>query len=490
MAIDLGTSGTRCHIFDETLRLRAAAYETYPLRFPEAGHIEQRAQDWLDVSLRAARRALDALPDRGAVEALSISSQGIAFVPVDAAFEPIADAISWLDTRGEGMLDALRALVPEEEIVRRSGKPLLGAYTLPKLLWMKRHRPEIYARAAYFLLPMDYLIAQLTGRCVTDYTMAGGTMLFDVARLEWDEALAAACGIALAKLPQVLAAGTVAGTLRPRFAADLGLSENTRVVVGGQDQKCAALAAGLGADNMTLSLGTAAALEQLMSRPATEGAARIPVFPDLFGRGWIAEGAVNEAGVAFAWCTRLFGDGRSYADWDEALARDYPSAERLFFFPRLSEDGASPRGWPAPPAGVFWGLALRHGAEDMARAVMEAISFEAALLAETIEETFAAPRPERVRLFGGGAKSRPWAQLLADTLGMPLERMDSDECAALGAAILAGLGLGLFPSAEAAQKLIRPRDHFLPRPENVRLMRDKKRAYQALKQKLYEEVSP
>ena len=193
-----------------------------------------------------------------------------------------------------------------------TGKHPSPLYTLPKLIWLKKHRPELFEKAAMFLMPMDYIIARLTGKAITDPTMAGGTMLFDINKRQWSSALADLCGISLKKLPPVLLAGTFAGRINAETAALTGLSEETTVAVGAQDQKIAALGARIDIGTATVSLGTAGAIEILSDKKS----AALSTFLFTDGKRFVLEGCINTFGAAIKWARDTVFTGLSYRDMD------------------------------------------------------------------------------------------------------------------------------------------------------------------------------
>lgn len=442
LGLDLGTTGVRCVVFDDDLAVQASSYLEAPPDTSPGGVVEQDAERWVEAALGVLRGAVEQV-EAASVAGLSVSSQGITVVPVDDGFRPLRPSISWLDQRGQESLPTLRenwqALTgrpaPEVEIAARTGKVWDGGYTLPKVLWLQRHEPGVMQRCRALLLPMDYLLLRLTGRLATDHTMAAGTMLYRNQTRAWDPELVRAGGLAESMLPPIRDAGSVLGPLLPSIAEPLGLPRTVMVSVGGQDQKCAALAAGLATDIATLSLGTAGALT--IPQPVPDCWPGIPVFP-FFDGGWVREGSIPTAGEAWRWLTRVLLRGNAEL---EALASVAGGA--AFFFPQLSRTGPDNAGrWGVPPAGVFWGLTLDAGPGDLARAVLEGVTFELALLWRSM----GTPGVTVLRVFGGGAANQWWCQLIADSLDVTVEALATHEAAAAGAAMLAGAPGRLTPA--------------------------------------------
>lgn len=428
IGVDLGTTGVRSTVYDEDLAALGSAYLEYPMSHPAPGWVEQDARQWWDLTARVVRQAIAAcgLP-AGAVAGIAVSSQGISVVPVDADFEPLRPAISWLDTRAGAELAEICADFPPEALYRLTGKRASAAYTLPKLLWLRRHEPEMYDAARWFLMPQDYLVARMTGRAVTDHTLASGTMLYELEGRQWSSTLCGRFGLDPTRLPALKWAGEPVGQLTPAAAQALGLTCRTLVSVGAQDQKCAALAAGLSPGVTTISLGTAAAVETL---GAPDAAGRIPCFSYLAPGQTVLEGVVNTAGLNLRWLRDKLLPNLSYREID-ALAEGAVGKSRVLCLPFLGGEGSP--GWGEGRLGSLHRLDLQTGAGDIACAVMEGVAFE---LRRNLE-AMAAPKDQLLRLFGGGAKSSLWCGIIASATGRLVQAMQDPEMACLGAALLA-----------------------------------------------------
>ena len=291
IGLDLGTTCIKALVFDETGRICAESSRDDALITPRKGWVEQDARSWMRLSAEAIRGAVAASGAKAnEVAALSVSSQGITLVPVDQNFQPMANAINWLDSRGEEEREEI-AQLGLERIYAITGKNLSsGGYTLSKLLWFQRHLPEIYESSAYFLLPHDYIMAQLCGRAVTDHSMASATMLYDVPQQAWSEEILQHFAIDPRRLPELMWAGEQAGHLTAPAAETLGLSTSVAVIVGGQDQKVAAYGAGLSADTSSISMGTCEAYEFLFDAAPAHPDRALPAFSYLAPGEWTLEG--------------------------------------------------------------------------------------------------------------------------------------------------------------------------------------------------------
>lgn len=438
LAVDLGTTGCRSILFDNNLEVVSSSYEEYPLITPKEKWTEQDAELWWSLTLKT---AADAIARSGIsakeIKSISVSSQGITLVPVDDNITPLSNAISWLDVRAEEETASISEKLSEEEIYLITGKPLSATYTLPKLLWIKKNLPDVYNKAYKFLMPMEFLIARFTGNCVTDHSMASGTLMYDIKAMSWSERILGIFGIDQTKLPEIAFAGACAGKVLSTVAEGLGLSEDCTVAVGAQDQKCAALGAGLADGVMTISLGTAAAITKRWNEAKTE---------INNGVGWcgytekdvfVTEGVIGTAGTCLRWVRDVFFKGDSYTAVDkEALeARDRGSS--LIFHPYMNGP-TSPELYPGS-TGNFYGINLATDRGDIALAVMEGIAFQMRAILEAME---AYGNVHTLILFGGGAKSDLWCQIIADVTGMKINVTATPEAAGAGAAILAARAAG------------------------------------------------
>jgi len=440
LGIDLGTTGCKAALYAPDGMLLGSAYLEYGLSQPAPRHVEQDAEEWWALTCQAIREALAAAGISGErVAALSVSSQGISFVPVDADGQALGPAINWLDTRASAEAAAITARYPLPTLYRLTGKRASAVYVLPKLLWLRRHRPDLYRQAAMFAMAHDFLIRRFSGRLVTDHSLASGTLLYDVTRLAWSDELLAAFDLSPARLPAIQWAGTPVGRILPDVADRLGLGRGALVVVGGQDQKCAALAARIRSGVATVSLGTATAISVLSDHPAFEPEARIPLFPFVAPGYWDLEGVVGTAGAALKWLRDTLFPHLSYDALTALAAGSPPGANGVRFYPHLA--GATSPYWQPDAHGAYLGLQLASGAGDIVRALLEGVAFQIRANLAIMEETAGAV--EALVLFGGGARSALWREIIAAITGKPVAPTLTPDIAAWGAALLAGVGAGL-----------------------------------------------
>ena len=436
LAVDLGTTGCRSILFNDALELLGSHYEEYGLITTKENYVEQDAELWWQLTLKTAKGAIaNAGINSKEIRAISISSQGITIVPVDRAFRPLCNAISWLDNRCTQEIEQIREFYSAEEMTAHTGKPLLPCYTLPKILWLQKHRPELLEKAYKLLMPLDFLTARFTGKAVTDHSMACGTLFYDVNRQEWWDEILERFHINPAQLPELAWSGSAVGTILPSVADELGLSPDCILALGAQDQKCAALAAGLAEDTVTVSLGTAGAISQLHP----EGTAVQRGKCSYISKGaWVTEGVISAAGTCLRYIRDLLYKNESYALIDREAEEAMDKNRKLYFFPYLSGP-SDPYYYPAS-TGSFYNIQLSTQRGDYALAVMEGIAFQ---IRSILEAMGAYREIKNIVVFGGAAKSELWCRIIADITNITIAVPSTAEAAGAGAAMLAAMGAGI-----------------------------------------------
>ena len=438
LAVDLGTTGCRSIIFDSKLKQIAWAYEEYGLITPKEKWVEQDAELWWQLTKSTAKSAIAKAGIPGSeIKGISISSQGITLVPVDKNIKPLCNAISWLDSRAEAETEEIGRDFGEEKIFFLTGKPLLTAYTLPKLIWLMRNCKEIYESAYKILMPLDFLTAKFTGECVTDYSMASGTLMYDLKGKCWAGEILDRYGIDEEKLPRIAEGGECVGKVRTEVARELGLSADCTVSLGAQDQKCAAHGAGLCDGVMTVSLGTAVAVTKLWREAKTEINNGVGWCGYTERDAYVTEGVINTAGTCLRYVRDLMFANEKYDVIDKEAEQARKRGSSLIFHPYLS--GPSAPDFYDGSIGNFYGVNLATERGDYALAVMEGIAFGIRRLLEAME---AYGNVHTLVLFGGGAKSELWCQIISDVTGMEIKVPSTTEAAGAGAALLAGKGIG------------------------------------------------
>lgn len=444
LGIDLGTTGCKSILFNQKVEIVSEAYIEYPVIRTAEGWIEQDADLWWELVKNVVREVVSKPGiDSKDIAALSISSQGISFVPVDRNGDTVGNAISWLDRRAYEQEGYIENCIGKEEIYQRTGKRLNLTYSLPKIMWMKENCPEVYKRTWKLLMGLDFLTFRLTGVAVTDHSMAGGTMAYNIVRRDWDDEILRKCGIERSILPELAYVGQPIGKVLPEVARETGLSADTLVVLGAQDQKCAAIGAGIKNGVCTVSLGTASAISCISTEPLLDKEMRMPCFV-LDEKRWILEAVISTAGVSLKWIKNTLFKEESYPEIDKIVEGVLPGAGGVFFYPHL-EGAASPY-WKPGSKGFIYGLNISTSSGELLRALYEGVAYQIRANMEVIERL--GRKPEEIRLFGGGSKSGIWCRIIADITGIPVSTLYTSETANLGAAIIAGIGCGMFESGD------------------------------------------
>jgi xylulokinase len=425
-----------------------------PISTPRPGWSEQDPRDWWSATCGAIRRVIDTSgvgPER--IAGLAISGQMHGATLLDAEGGGLRPCILWNDQRAGEECGEIEALVGRARLLQSVGNPALAGFTAPKLLWVRKHEPDIFDRIATVLLPKDYLIYRLTGTRTTEVSDASGTLLFDVTNRRWSEEMLDALSLSPRLFPPVVGSTDLVGGLSAEAAEATGLNAGTRVVAGGADNACAAVGSGaVAAGQMVISIGTSGTVIAPSATGEVVGDGALHTFchavPDL----WYRMGVVLSAGGSLRWFRDvLSGEARHNAAttgldayeaiMDEAGAAP-PGSEGLLFLPYLTGE-RTPHGDP-DARGAFVGLTARHGYDHLARSVVEGVTFA---LADSVRLMPASDLPEGpIRLTGGGARSALWRQILADVLNARVESVMSESGPALGAAILAGVGTGALHS--------------------------------------------
>ena len=475
MGIDLGTTACKCTICSPDGRVCGESYREYPLIRKSALVIEQDANLWWDLAKEGIRSALaEAGIAAGQIEAIGVTSQGISFVPVDEQIRPLSNAINWTDSRAVTEVEEVVREIPAHEIFQTTGKRAEPYYVLPKLMWLRSHEPDVYSGAYKFLMAVDYLVAKLTGKCVTDHTMASGTLMYDVSELDWSAKITGAFDIPTEKFADVTWAGKPVGRISDAAARQTGLSGDTVVAIGGQDQRSGTLGSKAGGSTASVSMGTASAICVVTERPVLDGRMRVPCAPYVLPGHWVLEGVVGTSGAALRWLKGAICQyevqtaekaGKDPYECIVALAQESGiGAGGLFFFPHLT--GANSPYWRSEARGAYYGLSLATEKSDIVRALLEGVAYEIKANLDVMEELTAPV--EELTLFAGGARSRLWAQLISSVTGKPVLSYQGSELTNLGSCILAGLASGVYESIEDAyDRVVSDPLRLLPDPEQV-----------------------
>ena len=482
LGIDIGTGGTRAIVIDEKGRVvGSATHEHQPFASPQTGWAEQDPHDWWKACKAAIRQVLKVTGiSSEEIACVGLTGQMHGAVLLDESDRVLRPALIWCDQRTEEECRWLTAKLGAERLIELTCNPALTNFTLTKLLWVRAHEPEIWKRFRSFLLPKDYVRMRLTGVRAIDVADASGTLLLDVARRRWSVPILDVAGLTEDCLPALYESADVVGQITAESASETGLKIGTPVVAGAGDQAAGAVGMGIvqpGAVSATI--GTSGVVFAASDRPAIDPKGRIHTFCHAVPGRWHVMGVTQAAGLSLRWFRDNFGagadDGRDLYErlCDEAL-KVQPGCDGVIWTPYLMGE-RTPHLDPNARAALV-GLAANHGRGHIIRAILEGVAFS---LKDTLTifEDMKVPA-QAIRLGGGGARSPLWRQIQADVYGQPVEVVAAEEGAAYGAAILAGVGTGVWPTVDVAcQSVVQVAKRIVPDPRGVAAMERQYRAY-------------
>jgi xylulokinase len=449
LGIDASTTATKAVLIDETGRVRGVGTTEYGFETPRPFWSEQSPTLWWAGAVASIRSVLATTGVDGTdVAAIGLTGQMHGLVLLDAAGDVLRPAILWNDQRTAAECDIIRRAVGAERLIELTGNDALTGFTAPKLIWVRDHEPEVWARIAQVLLPKDYVRFRLTGEYALDKADGAGTILFDLAARDWSPEVLAALEINPDWLPPTFEGPEITGVVSAAAAAATGLRAGTPVVAGGGDQAANGVGVGvLNPGTMALSLGTSGVVFAATDRPIHEPRGVVHAFCHAVPDRWHLMSVMLSAAGSLRWFRDTLAPREDFAALIASAANAPPGSDGLFFLPYLSGE-RSPH--PDPLArGAFVGLTLRHDRRHMTRAVLEGVAFG---LRDGLDLITAAgtPVPTQVRASGGGTASPLWRQILADVLDAEIATVDTTEGAAYGAGLLAAVGAGWFASAREA----------------------------------------
>ncbi|MBZ5615478.1 MAG: xylulokinase [Acidobacteriia bacterium] len=506
LGIDVGTGGTRALIIDgdehkdEHGRVVASGTEEHvPFASPQLGWAEQNPNDWWRACGLAVRRALDASGTRGdEIACVGFSGQMHGAVLLDAHDEVVRPALIWCDQRTEPQVRELTDLFGTDRLIQLTCNPPLTNFTLTKLLWVRENEPRNWERVSHVMLPKDYVRFQLTGERAIDMADASGTLLLDVAKRQWSSEVLSRTGIDQQLLPALWESPEVCGRVSARGGEATGLSAGTPVVAGAGDQAAGAVGMGIvRPGTVSATIGTSGVVFAATGVPALDPKGGIHTFCHAIPGRWHVMGVTQAAGLSLRWFRDRFGAGAAASNSDSDSTDGRNGNDGGDLYARLCEEAAT-----APPGcdGVFWapylmgertphcdpharaalvGLTATHTRAHVIRAILEGVAF-------SLRDTFTIfgelnVPVERIRLGGGGARSPLWRQIQADVYGQAVEVVQTEEGAAYGAAILAGVGAGNWRSVdEACDAVVHTAHRIQPDPKNSAILNEAYRTYRRI----------
>jgi xylulokinase len=485
IGIDVGTGGTRAVLVDEKGEVLASAtHEHLPFASPQNGWAEQDPHDWW----KACKQALSKLMRESAVSKTEIAAIGLTgqmhgAVLLDENDEVLRPALIWCDQRTQEECRVLDESVGEQRLVELTSNPALTNFTLTKLMWVRTHEPEIWKSFRSFLLPKDYIRLQLTGVRATDVSDASGTLLLDVAHRRWSREMLEAAHLDARCLPQLFESQQVVGKITARAALETGLAEGTPVVAGAGDQAAGAIGMGIvKAGSVSATIGTSGVVFAATDQPFLDPRGRLHTFCHAIPDRWHVMGVTQAAGLSLRWFRDTFGivdssTGSPYESLSLEASAIPAGADGVLWAPYLM--GERTPHLDSEVRGALIGLSASHGRGHIIRAILEGVAFS---LKDTLTIFAEIGVPVNdIRLGGGGALSPLWRQIQADVYAMPVSQLATEQGAAHGAAVLAGVGAGLWPSVEAAcAQFVRIASVVQPEKQSSAILQQQYKLYRAI----------
>ena len=495
LGIDVGTSGTKSLLVDESGAVAARATAEYPIHSPRPLWTEQDPEDWWRATVSTVRDVLAAAGAAGRdVASVGLTGQMHGMVLLDSEGEVLRPCILWNDQRTGAECAEITERVGAARVIQLTGNPILAGFTASKITWTRRNEPEVLARTAHWLLPKDFIRYRLTGEFVTEPSDASGTAFFDIKRRCWSEEMLEAVGMQPEWLPELAESIDPSAKVNSGAAELLGLLEGTPVAGGGGDQAAQAVGMAIVSEgSVSAAMGTSSVLFATSDECRVEPEGRLHTFCHAVPGKWALLGVVLSGGGSLRWyrdafcaeeCASARESGRDpYEVILEAAAEAPPGCEGLIFQPYLTGN-RTPHG-DSNARGTFFGLTLRHDRRFFTRAILEGVAYalndSLSIMRELGLET------SRITASGGGARSPLWRQILADVLQARIDMVNVDEGAAFGAALLGGVASGIYSDVQSAARAVVEQTVSTPPGEAAGLYSEFYQRYRALYPALREE---
>ena len=460
IGIDLGTSAMKLLLVDEEGKIRRSVSRDYPLSMPRPGWSEQNPMDWWSACLIGTEELLAGF-DRSEVAGIGCGGQMHGLVVLDENDEVIRDAILWNDGRTSDEVDYLNDTIGREVVSGYTANIAFAGFTAPKLLWMRKHEPENFARISKIMLPKDYINYKLTGVHSCDYSDASGMLLLDVRNRKWSSEMLEICSVREDQMPRLFESYEVIGCLRPEIATALSLPEDVKVVAGAGDNAAAAVGTGtVGDGKCNISIGTSGTVFISSDRFGKDMNNALHSFAHADGHYHLMGCMLSAASCNKWFCDEIIRE-KDYDAVQSEISADRLGENEVFFLPYLMGERSPINDTDA--RGVFLGMSMNTTRADMAQAILEGVAFA---IKDNIEVARSVGiKIERSKICGGGARSRLWQTIFSSVLDIPLDIPVTEEGPGYGGAMLAMVGTGLFSDVrECAEALTRIKDTVLPDP--------------------------
>ena len=474
IGVDLGTSAVKLLMMDENGNIQKIVSKEYPLYFPHPGWSEQNPQDWFTQSMEGIKE-LTSECDKSQVAGISFGGQMHGLVVLDKDDQVIRPAILWNDGRTAKETDYLNQVIGKDKLSEYTANIAFAGFTAPKILWMREHEPENYAKIAKIMLPKDYLAYRLSGTFCTDMSDASGMLLMDVKNRCWSKEMLDICGLEQEQLPKLYESYEVVGTLKPEVAKELGVSENVKVIAGAGDNAAAAVGTGtVGDGRCNISLGTSGTIFISSEKFGVDEHNALHSFAHADGHYHLMGCMLSAASCNKWWNEEILGTS-DYVKEQAAIKK--LGENRVFYLPYLMGE-RSPHNNPNARA-MFLGMSMDTTRADMTQAVLEGVAFG---LRDSLEVAKSLGiQIDRTKICGGGAKSPLWRKIIANVMNLKVDVIESEEGPALGGAMLAAVGCGEYPDVETiAEKLVKVVDTIEPEPELVAKYEEKYQKFRTI----------
>lgn len=446
LGIDIGTSACKVAVFHQDGTVIAQSNQLYPVYYPENGWAEQNADEWWTAICAGIR---DVLSQDGIrpeeICGIGVDGQSWSAIPVDREGNVLSNTPIWMDTRARHICERVKNAVGAEHIFGVAGNDFLPSYTTPKMLWFKEERQNVFKNTYKFLQSNSYIVYRLTGKMSQDYSQGYGIHFFDMNKLQYDDNLAKELGLSSDLVPELYRCDDIVGKVNKQAAALTGLTEGTPVIAGGLDAACGTLGAGVYRVGQTQEQGGQAGGMSICTDKALAHP-KLILSPHVVPGMWLLQGGTVGGGGTLKWFRQEFGQNMSFDELTAEAAGIAPGSDGVMFLPYMAGE-RSPI-WNPDAKGVFYGLSFDKTRGHMIRSILEGVAFSLEHNLQTAAET--GIEIDILNAMGGAANSELWTQIKADVTGKTIQVPTSDTATTLGAALLAGVGCGMYRNYEEA----------------------------------------
>ncbi len=473
IGIDIGTSGTKSVLFEGN-KVIATHTSEYPVYQPQNGWAEQNPEDWWYAACETLKEITKDI-DSTQIAGIGLSGQMHGLVMLDENNDVIRPSIIWCDQRTAAECEEIEKAVGHDKLIEITANPALTGFTASKIMWIKKHEPENYAKCKHILLPKDYVRFKLTGEYATDVSDASGMQLMDIKNRCWSDEILNILDIDKSLLAKMHESCEVSGYVTEKAAEYIGIAVGIPVAAGAGDNAAAAIGTGIVTNGKAfVTIGTSGVVFAHTDEPKIDTKGRVHTFCCAVPGKWHVMGVTQAAGLSLKWFRENFCKELSYMEMDKLAEKKPIGADRLLYLPYLM--GERTPHLDADARGVFFGLSASHDVGNMIRAVMEGVAYSLRDCFDVLCEMGIGPN--EITACGGGGTSRLWREMLADLFDCTVKTITSSESPALGAAILAGVCSGEFESVESGcNTMITVKDTLYPNRENASLYKNYHNTY-------------